>query len=90
MRNLYNTADGIIAVSNGVAKDFSLYTGINESRVNVIYNPVISEDLYKLAAEKIDHPWFVNHDLPVILAVGRLTKQKNYPLLINAFAKLRE
>lgn len=90
MKNFYNTADVIIAVSNGVAKDFSLYTGINEKRVSVIYNPVISEDLYTLANEKIDHPWFVDHDLPVILAVGRLTKQKNYPLLIKAFARLQE
>jgi len=34
----------------------------------------------------LNHPWFAPGEPPVILSVGRLTKQKDYPTLIRAFA----
>jgi glycosyltransferase involved in cell wall biosynthesis len=37
----------------------------------------------------LDHPWFGDPDIPLILGVGRLVPQKNFALLIDAFACLR-
>src|SRR5690606_4661510 len=34
--------------------------------------------------------WFVGSDVPIIISVGRLTLQKNYDLLLRAFARLRK
>ncbi len=35
------------------------------------------------------HPWLIDKSKPVIISVGRLAKEKNYPLLLEAFAQLR-
>jgi glycosyltransferase involved in cell wall biosynthesis len=42
-----------------------------------------------LAREEPGHPWFEPGQLPVVLGVGRLTRQKDFPTLIRAFAHLR-
>ncbi len=42
----------------------------------------------KKAKEPVEHPWFETGELPVILGVGRLMEQKDFPTLIRAFAKV--
>ena len=83
-------ANRIIAVSEGCASDFVQVTGIKEEKVVTIYNPVITDEISVKAAEPVKHRWLVDKNEHVILAVGRLAHQKNYPLLLNAFAQLRE
>ena len=85
-----NSADHIVAVSGGVADDLARVTGIPRDRFRVIYNPVVSDDLYQLATGPIEHPWFQPGEPPVILAVGRLDKQKDFPMLIRAFRHVRD
>lgn len=88
-RKYYTRCDGRIAVSRGVAEDFSNLTSIPISSIRTIYNPIVSEELLQQAAEPINHPWFSNGEPPLILSVGRLEPQKNFPLLIEAFEILR-
>jgi glycosyltransferase involved in cell wall biosynthesis len=83
---LHHWADAIIAVSEGVADDLVSKTGIPRERVDVIYNPVITPALLPAAAERPSHPWFEDLGDPILLGVGRLTPQKNFALLIDAFA----
>src|SRR5262249_21321098 len=83
-------ADAIIAVSEGVADDLSKRSGIPRDRLNVIYNPVITPSLFAAAEAQPAHSWFEEQGNRVILGVGRLTPQKNFPLLINAFALVRQ
>lgn len=84
-----NSADAIVAVSGGVADDLSAQTGILRKRVRVIYNPVITDALHSAAAATVEHPWFQAGEPPVILAVGRLDKQKDFPMLVRAFRLVR-
>ena len=42
-----------------------------------------------LAREVPDHPWFAPGQPPVILGVGRLTPQKDFPTLVRAFSQVR-
>jgi len=56
--------------------------------VQVIYNPVVTDQLLAKAAAPLDHPWFVPGSPAVILSAGRLTAQKDYPTLLRAFARL--
>jgi glycosyltransferase involved in cell wall biosynthesis len=84
-----SSADAIVAVSSGVADDLSAQTGILRKRVRVIYNPVITEALHLAAAATVEHPWFQAGEPPVILAVGRLEKQKDFPMLVRAFRLIR-
>lgn len=86
MMFVYQKADEVIAVSNGVKDDLEQYLGIRLKNIKVIYDPVIHDEMFELAKEPIEHPWFKSdRKQPVILAVGRLTEAKNYELLINAF-----
>lgn len=90
IRSLYPLADRIVAVSKGVAEDLSNAIGISRNRIEVIYNPVVTPLLRKKARAYIKHPWFEENAPPVILSVGSLTPQKNFGLLISAFAYLRQ
>ena len=89
---LYPKADQIVAVSNGAAKSLSEFSGVPISKIKAIYNGVIDQHKLDLSHEKLDHPWFgaSQVDEPVIVAVGRLQAQKDYPMLLKAFALVCE
>lgn len=89
-RLFYPRADGVIAVSQGVARDLHDFLGVPEEKVATIYNPVVTEQLPALAAEELRHPWFNPGAPPVLLSVGRLGSEKDFQTLIRAFALVRE
>jgi glycosyltransferase involved in cell wall biosynthesis len=88
-RLFYPWADGIVAVSQGVAKDLATVTALPSARIQVIYNPVVVPEMFTKAKEPVDHPWFQPGQPPVILGVGRLFPQKDFLTLIRAFATVR-
>lgn len=89
MRRAYAQADAVVAVSNGVAEDLAALAGLPRGLIRTVYNPVVGPDLARLSREPVDHPWFEPGGPPVILSVGRLSGQKDFPTLIRAFARLR-
>jgi glycosyltransferase involved in cell wall biosynthesis len=90
IRWFYPWADGIIAVSQGVAEDLAREARIPRDRIRVIYNPIVTPELRLNAQTPLEHPWFKPGQPPVILAVGRLTAQKDFVTLIKAFAQVRK
>ncbi len=88
-RLLYPKADAIVAASIGVAEDLSRITKIPRERIRVIYNPTDPE-IGQKAQEPVDHPWFIDGQLPIVLGVGRLVFQKDFETLIKAFALVRQ
>lgn len=84
----YPQADAVVAVSHGVAKDLHQVLGLPLARINVIYNPCITPELSAQARESIEHPWFTSEEPPVILGVGKLETQKDFPTLLRAFAEI--
>lgn len=88
MRRLYSRADKVIAVAQALADELIVDFGISSERVIAIPNPVDIDGIRALAAEDIDHPWVGSEEPPLFLAVGRLAAEKDYPTLLQAFAKV--
>lgn len=89
MRWLYPQADEIVAVSQGVADDTAQIIGVASERIRVIHNPVIAPDLLAHGAEPVAHPFLTPKRVPVIVGSGRFTRQKDFPTLLRAFARLQ-
>lgn len=89
MRMFYHMANSVVSPSMGVAEDLFRHVGVRREQMTVIGNPVIRDDLFKKADEKINHPWFSEESPPVFLSIGRLEYAKDQASLIKAFAKLR-
>ena len=90
MKLLYPSADAIIGVSQGVSSDLERQLGFPQGQVLTIYNPVINSELQHKATASVEHPWLQSSEIPVFLAVGRLTPQKDFANLIRAFSLVRK
>ncbi|MFP4480160.1 MAG: glycosyltransferase [Desulfohalobiaceae bacterium] len=90
IKALYPKADLIISVSQGVADDLVSSTRIADQNIKVLPNPSIPDYIQEWAARDPEHPWLQNKQKPVILAVGRFTKRKDFATLIRAFSLLLE
>jgi glycosyltransferase involved in cell wall biosynthesis len=90
MRLVYPRLDAVVAVSRGVAEDLAWITGLPRQRFTVIANPVVTARVLALAEEPAGHPWLEKGQPPVVLGCGRLTRQKGFAVLVQAFARLRE
>lgn len=89
MRLLYPHADGVIAISQGVADDLSKTISFPRERIDVVYNPVDVEVIAAACTRPLSHPWFTPGAPPVILSAGRMTPAKDHRTLLDAFAILR-
>ena len=88
MKTYYRASDKIICVSEGVKEDLSLIIG-KLAQMQVIYNPVFDESILNLAKGSLGEDQYIFQGAyPVIIAVGRLVKAKDYPNLLNAFKKV--
>jgi len=87
---IYRWADYVVGVSQGVVDDLVQSVGVPQHLVKVIFNPGITPELRRKAQAPLDHPWFQPGEPPVIIAVGRLSMQKDFPNLIKAFAQLHQ
>jgi glycosyltransferase involved in cell wall biosynthesis len=88
IRAVYPWADATVAVSEAVADDLARVARVRRDAVRVIPNPIVTPELFRKMHEPPAHGWPSANGIPVILAVGRLTRQKDYPTLIRAFARV--
>ena len=87
-RYLLARAARFVGVSRGVSASLSANMGVPGDGITTIYNPAVTPDLQVRMAERPDHPWLQGRETPVILAAGRLARQKDHFTLIKAFARL--
>lgn len=87
---LANRAHKIIAVSQGVAQDLKKLHWVDKSKIMVVYNPVDKNDIWRKSLEDVRINLFDDNNLPLVVAVGRLVRAKDYPTLLGAFYRLRK
>ena len=90
MRRYYRQADVVIAVSHGTEKDACEAFELPPRQVTSVYNPIATHDIAELGEAAPGHPWLGVEDIPVILGIGRFVAEKDFPLLLDAFAKVRQ
>ena len=86
----YGAVDLIVATSQGVAKDLTSAFGVDPDRIRVIPNPVDLDRVRAARGEAVDERLLPPGDGPLIVAAGRLAEAKNYPLMIESLAALRQ
>lgn len=84
-RYLYRSADVVHAVSYGVAMASAKELGLPLECIQVVYNPVVTKQMLQMSCANIDLPWLVKDRRKMVVAAGRLTKQKDFATLIRAF-----
>lgn len=84
VRMVYPRASHVIAVSEGVIDDLADNFGVARTRMSAIANPVDHRRIAELAAQSPEFPVAE----PYIVAAGRLAPNKNFALLLRAFAKI--
>ena len=87
---LYNKAFKVVCLSENT-KDELLKKGIlSKSKIFVIPNPVIDDQIIQKSNIKIKDDWFNDSRCKKIISIGRLTKQKDYSTLIKAINLVKE
>jgi starch synthase len=84
-RTAYEAASAIIAVSKGMATDvLTAYPGVDSAKVHVIPNGIDTQ-LYRPVPERdVLHAFGLDPDAPIVLFVGRITRQKGVGHLVAA------
>jgi len=86
-RLLYRHADRVICQTPAMAKDLAGELGIPEARLTVLPNPVDVDEIRDAVGED---PGLWTGPGPHLLAVGRLSREKGFDLLLQALATVRE
>jgi glycosyltransferase involved in cell wall biosynthesis len=87
IRETYNKADAVIAISHGVSDDL-ISVGVHADKIHVVYNPVIGPDFAERLSQPANHPWANDKSVPLLLFVGRFAPQKDLPTLLKALSVL--
>lgn len=81
----------VIANSESTRRDLVQYLGVEDSKIRVIY-PGIDDAFRPLGGDAVPARLAQTYSLPAapfFLFVGKLSKRRNIPMLLDAFARLR-
>ena len=83
-RTAYQNADGVIAVSRAMKEDVQNLYGVAPERVRVIHNGIDPDEYRPRHAPDVLRRLGVDPDVPIVLFVGRITRQKGILHLVRA------
>jgi glycogen synthase len=88
-RTAYGNADGVIAVSKAMKDDVRSLYGVGAERVRVIHNGIDPDEYRPRPAPSTLRRLGVDPDVPIVLFVGRITRQKGILHLVRAIKYLK-
>lgn len=80
----YPRVSRFVAISEGVADSMQEMYGIGPDRMEMIYNTLPVQEVQSLAEMDVDLDDLCPGEGPLVIAVGRMNVQKNFPLLLQA------
>ena len=87
-RTAYENADGVVAVSTAMKEDVQTLYGVPPERVRVIHNGIDPDEYRPRRAPDVLRRLGVDPDVPIVLFVGRITRQKGILHLVRAIRHL--
>jgi len=88
-KTAYQSADGVIAVSKAMKEDVQSLYGVSADRVRVIHNGIDPDEYRPRHAPETLRRLGVDPDIPIVLFVGRITRQKGILHLVRAIRFLK-
>jgi glycogen synthase len=85
----YRNADGIVAVSAAMKEDVQTLYGVDPGRVRVIHNGIDPDEYRPRHDPDVLRALGVDPEVPIVLFVGRITRQKGILHLVRAIPHLR-
>jgi starch synthase len=84
-RTAIEAADAVVAVSAGMAADvLRCYPKVDPARLRVVHNGIDTDEYRPTPAGDILALHGIDPDLPMVVFVGRITRQKGLPYLLQA------
>ena len=83
-------ADAIIAVSKETKEDVLTHFNVDENKIHVVYNGIDLEEYQESTSTESLIKHNIDPELPYVLFVGRITRQKGIIHLVNAIKYLDE
>ena len=83
-RTAYENADGVVAVSQSMLRDVHALYGVELDRIRVIHNGIDLDEYRPTPNVATLREWGIDPDIPFVLFVGRITRQKGIIHLVNA------
>lgn len=87
-RTAIEMADAVIAVSHETKQDILRLFDVSPERVHVIYNGIDPEEYRPTHDTAVLEKWGIDPEVPFVLFVGRITRQKGIVHLVNAIRHL--
>lgn len=87
-RTAYANADGVVAVSRAMKADVEALYGVAPERVRVIHNGIDPDEYRPTSSPDTLRRLGVDPDVPYVLFVGRITRQKGILHLVRAIRDL--
>ena len=87
-RTAYQNADGVVAVSESMKEDVQSIYGVQPDRVRVIHNGIDTDEYQLRVNEETLRRLGVDPSIPIVLFVGRITRQKGILHLVRAIRYL--
>jgi glycogen synthase len=88
-RTAYETADGVVAVSESMKHDVQSLYGVRPERVRVIHNGIDLAQYRPTPNPATLEAFGIDPATPYVLFVGRITRQKGIVHLVNAIRHFR-
>jgi glycogen synthase len=88
-RTAYENADGVVAVSQSMKHDVQSLYGVRPDRIRVIHNGIDLEEYRPRPDPAVLARYGIDPDVPFVLFVGRITRQKGIIHLVNAVKHFR-
>src|SRR5437016_3281529 len=86
----YQSADGVIAVSQSMKDDVHELYGVPHNRIRIIPNGIDLEEYRSRPDEKLLASYGIDPKKPIVLFVGRITRQKGVIHLIKTIKHLHQ